>query len=50
MMAEHQLIVVKEAQNIQGHRQLCPTTCRSRQMRTILVICYKNGYAQEQKE
>ena len=48
MMAEHQLIVVKEAQNIKGIDNLS-YYLQKPQMRTILVICYKNGSLKNKK-
>ncbi|HIZ26307.1 DNA polymerase III subunit delta [Barnesiella sp. An55] len=48
MMADHQLIVVKEAQNIRGIDNLS-YYLQKPQMRTILVICYKNGSLKNKK-
>ena len=48
MMAEHQLIVVKEAQNIKGIDNLS-YYLQKPQMRTILVFCYKNGSLKNKK-
>lgn len=48
MMAEHQLIVVKEAQNIRGIENLA-FYLQKPLMSTILVICYKNGSLKNKK-
>ena len=48
MMAEHQLIVVKEAQNIRGIDNLS-YYLQKPLMSTILVICYKNGTLKNKK-
>lgn len=48
MMAEHQLIVVKEAQNIRGVDNLS-YYLQKPLMSTILVICYKNGTLKNKK-
>lgn len=48
MMAEHQLIVVKEAQNIRGIENLS-YYLQKPLMSTILVICYKNGTLKNKK-
>lgn len=48
MMADHQLIVVKEAQNIKGIDNLS-YYLQKPQMRTILVICHKNGILKNKK-
>lgn len=48
MMAEHQLIVVKEAQNIRGIDSLS-YYLQKPLMSTILVICYKNGSLKNKK-
>ena len=41
MMSEHQVVVVKEAQNIRNIEEL-PTTFKTLKS-TILVICHKHG-------
>ncbi len=48
MMAERQLIVVKEAQNIKGIDNLS-YYLQKPLMSTILVICYKNGILKNKK-
>ena len=48
MMAEHQLIGVKEAQNIRGIDNLS-YYLQKPLMSTILVICYKNGTLKNKK-
>ena len=48
MMAERQLIVVKEAQNIKGVDNLL-YYLQKPLMSTILVICYKNGTLKNKK-
>ena len=48
MMAERQLIVVKEAQNIKGIDNLS-YYLQKPLMSTILVICYKNGTLRNKK-
>lgn len=49
MMAEHQVVVVKEAQNIKNIEGLEPYLERP-QMSTLLVICHKHGVLDKRKK
>jgi DNA polymerase-3 subunit delta len=49
MMAEHQVVVVKEAQNIKTLEALVPYLEKP-QKSTLLVICYKHGVIDKRKK
>lgn len=49
MMAEHQVVVVKEAQNIKSLEALVPYLEKP-QKSTLLVICYKHGVIDRRKK
>lgn len=49
MMAEHQVVVVKEAQNIKNIEGLEPYLEKP-QMSTLLVICHKHGVLDKRKK
>lgn len=43
MMAEHQVVVVKEAQNVRGETEVLEKYFKAPMPSTILVMCHKNG-------
>jgi len=49
MMAEHQVVIVKEAQNLLKIDEMVPYV-NNPQKTTILVICYKNGTVDKRKK